>query len=267
MDVRERVSLMGNADRPGHGAPGRQHDRAVAGGGTGRLSDHAQPRAPAPVGASSAAWRSFFKTARIWCWRTGCRSYGRAASRAPAAGAGGRLRSDLVAQLRGGPSRRVDLRAGRHARGGLGGGPPPEGEVSRPADRAGMIYPRPMVLSSTTSGPWSRSRSILEEAQPDSSDVGLGFQAGARDRSPARGSPHTWFLGIGISIGVVGGHVGPRPGLDAAHRPRMGAGPPGAGAAAPGQPLPVARDCRSRHVSCGAWGRGADRAGACRGSS
>ena len=67
--------------------------------------------------------------------------------------------------------------------------------------------------------------SILEEAQPDIVYVGLGFPkqehviARLRERSP-----HTWFLGIGISIGFVGGHVARAPvwmqrtGLEWVHR-------------------------------------------------
>ena len=88
---------------------------------------------------------------------------------------------------------------------------------------AGMIYPPHGFEHDERS--MEQIESILEEAQPDIVYVGLGFPkqehviARLRERSP-----HTWFLGIGISIGFVGGHVSRAPvwmqrsGLEWVHR-------------------------------------------------
>lgn len=88
---------------------------------------------------------------------------------------------------------------------------------------AGMIYPPHGFEHDERS--MEQIESILEEAQPDIVYVGLGFPkqehviARLRERSP-----RTWFLGIGISIGFVGGHVSRAPvwmqrsGLEWVHR-------------------------------------------------
>jgi N-acetylglucosaminyldiphosphoundecaprenol N-acetyl-beta-D-mannosaminyltransferase len=88
---------------------------------------------------------------------------------------------------------------------------------------AGMIYP-PYGFEKDL-GAMEQIESTLAELQPDIVYVGLGFpkqeQVIARLRSTC---PRTWFLGIGISIGFVGGHVSRAPvwmqrcGLEWVHR-------------------------------------------------
>jgi len=88
---------------------------------------------------------------------------------------------------------------------------------------AGMIYP-PHGFENDNPA-MEQIESTLEELQPDIVYVGLGFPkqehviARLRERCP-----RTWFLGIGISIGFVGGHVSRAPmwmqrsGLEWLHR-------------------------------------------------
>jgi N-acetylglucosaminyldiphosphoundecaprenol N-acetyl-beta-D-mannosaminyltransferase len=88
---------------------------------------------------------------------------------------------------------------------------------------AGMIYP-PYGFENDAQA-MEEIESTLVELQPDIVYVGLGFpkqeQVIARLRSTC---PRTWFLGIGISIGFVGGHVSRAPlwmqrmGLEWVHR-------------------------------------------------
>ena len=88
---------------------------------------------------------------------------------------------------------------------------------------AGMIYP-PHGFENDDRA-MEQIESTLFELQPDIVYVGLGFpkQEQVIDRLRSR-CPRTWFLGIGISIGFVGGHVSRAPvwmqrsGLEWLHR-------------------------------------------------
>jgi N-acetylglucosaminyldiphosphoundecaprenol N-acetyl-beta-D-mannosaminyltransferase len=88
---------------------------------------------------------------------------------------------------------------------------------------AGMIYP-PFGFENDPAS-MEQIDSILAELQPDIVYVGLGFPKQEHVISRLRSSsPSTWFLGIGISIGFVGGHVSRAPmwmqrtGLEWVHR-------------------------------------------------
>jgi N-acetylglucosaminyldiphosphoundecaprenol N-acetyl-beta-D-mannosaminyltransferase len=88
---------------------------------------------------------------------------------------------------------------------------------------AGMIYP-PFGFENDPSA-MHQIVETLESAQPDIVYVGLGFPKQERVIATLRERfPQTWFLGIGISIGFVGGQVSRAPvwmqraGLEWLHR-------------------------------------------------